>query len=304
MSKKTNNNNRLFYSLMAIAGLLVFIPARLTQKANHSISYIVNLFSSVPYTIVAQSDDSLGEMLEASDPQFELKNNYLAAVNALNNARSELEYQQQFITELANIRSEYSLGRAMLIRSHVTAEDSSVIRRAKVIDRGSNDFIVPGLIALASASAQFSTDSGQGDLTGDPVTNAVWKTAVAGLVKEVRTSSSVIQLINDPAFTANVVIRPAFQRDVSFLTEGVLYNDGSGKIHIKHVETSSVVMPGDGVFLKASEQTLPVDIILGYVDLCNYDPDNAVLWNITVKPAVDLSDIKDVVVIRKNNELQ
>lgn len=221
-----------------------------------------------------------------------MKAQYLAVLSELNNARSEIEYQKRFIQELANIRSDLSLARAILVRSHITAVDSSVSRKCRIIDRGSNDYIRPGLIALASVSSSYTEGASTNDI--------VWKSAVAGRVIEVRPNSSVIQMINDPAFTATVTIKPALNRGLDFATEGVVYTDRSGNIHVRHVETSSEVLPGDTVFLKASEHTLPVDVIIGYVAECSYDPDNAVLWNITVAPALDLSDVSDVVVVCHN----
>ncbi len=297
MAKSNKIKTRIFYFLLFLSGVAIFLPGRFTDKLNFMASGITNLFSGKPHALAAEVNDSISEIVDASDPESELKKQYQSALIELNNVKSEIEYQRQFIRELANIRTDLSLGRAILVRSHIAADDSSVTRKCKILDRGSNDYIRPGLIALAGCPDSFTP--------GDPqnaVNEITWKSAVAGRVIEARPDSSVVQMVNDQAFSANVVIKPAFNRGEVTGTDGVLHNDGSGMIHIKHVETSSEVLPGDPVFLKASEHTLPVDVIIGYVAECSYDPDNAVLWNITVRPAIDLTDVKDVVVICRENE--
>ena len=292
MAKNNTFKTRFFYFLLVISGVLIFIPGKITNRMNISISELTNYVTKTPYSLASDANSALDDIVDATDPASELKDQYVAAQNEINNLRAEIAYQKQFIYELANIRTELSLGRAILVRTHISADDSSVSRNYKVLDRGSNDYIRPGLIALASSDENIISS-----IVDDVANEIAWKSAVVGRIVDVNPNSSSMQVINDPAFTVNVVIKPAFNRGLEFVTEGLLYTDGSGKIHIKHVETSSEVLPGDPVFLKASEHTLPVDVIIGYVAQCTYDPDNAVLWNIVVRPAKDLSDIKDVVVV-------
>ena len=288
---KTSTKIRLLYLLLFVSAICILLPGNFTDKANYAISGIINFVSSRPYTLAAETSDQVEDLISNDDQYDILMQKYQALMNELNNTRSEIEYQKRHIEELANIRSEFSFGRAILVRAHISGEESSISRNNKIINRGSRDGLRPGLYALASSEKTLS------EVVGDSPNYAVWKSAVAGKVIDVGIGSSTIQMINDPAFSEAVIVKPAYGRNVEFESEGIIYNNGKGEIKVKHVETSCPVAPGDPIFLKASEKTMPIDVIIGYVAKCNYSPDNAVLWNIIVEPAIDLNDIKDVIIV-------
>ena len=288
---KQSTKIRILYLLLLISAVFVCLPAKFTDKANFAISGIINLVSSKPYSLAAETSSQIEEVIEPNDEYNSLLQRYNSILNELNNTQSEVEYQRRHIEELSNIRSEFSFGRATLVRAHITAEDTSISRNCKIINRGSRDGVRPGLYALASNEVTAEADF------ADRPNYAVWKSAVAGKVIDVGLTSSTVQMINDPAFTESVIVKAAHGRNVDFESEGIIYYEGKGVIKVKHVETTCPVKPGDPIFLKASEKTMPIDVIIGYVESCNYNPDNAVLWNITVQPAIDLNDIKDVILV-------
>ena len=290
-----NIKTRILYLLLFLSVVCILMPEKHTKKANFAISSLINFFTSKPYSLAAETSNKVEEIIQQDDKYDKLLKKYDNLLLELNNTRSEIEYQRRHIEELANIRSEFSFGRATLVRAHISAEDTSISRKNKIVNRGSRDGVRPGLIALASCET-YDTELPQTPNT------AVWKSAVAGKIVSVGISSSIIQMLNDPAFSETVIIKSAYGREENFESEGIIYFDGKGNVKVKHVETSCPVMAGDPIFLKASEKTMPVDVIIGYVSICSYNPDNAVLWNITVKPAVNLSDIKDVIIVFHGTE--
>ncbi len=291
-----NIKTRILYIMLFLSAIFVLLPDKYTNKANFALSSLVEIASSKPYTIASETSDQIEDIIDQDDEYNDLLRKYENLLIELNNTKSEMAYQQRHIEELANIRNEFSFGRATLVRAHISAEDTSISRKNKIVNRGSRDGVRPGLFALATCETYEESN------TSENPTATVWKSAVAGKIISVSLTSSAIQMLNDPAFSETVIIKSGRGRQDSFESEGVIYCDGKGNIKVKHVETNCPVKPGDPIFLKASEKTMPIDIIIGYVSNCDYNPDNAVLWNITVQPAVNLSDIKDVIIVFHGSE--
>ena len=63
------------------------------------------------------------------------------------------------------------------------------------------------------------------------------------------------------------------------------------------VSANYAVKVGDAVMVRADGDVLPVEMVLGYVRSCRHAEQQPWMWQIEVTPAVDLQNLRQVIVV-------
>ncbi len=186
-------------------------------------------------------------------------------VRQLENVKSDLEAQleteRHHLEQLQGLRRQLPLERVYWVSARtLTNSDEDRI----TIDRGTSDGVMTDLYAL-------------------------WDNAVIGCIKSTSSHRSVIELISSPESLLTV--------RVGTLTNPVtLAGQGQGRLKITNAQWDSPIKVGDPVYLEASK-ALATEIIVGHIKSCKRDEHEALLLDIEVEPATDLTRLPGVSVV-------
>jgi len=260
------------------------LPLRVTNSVDHVLSMLVTPFSkgsrdlAVPINKLRR-DRSSG--ISAKSYQ-QLENQFV-------NTRQELRYYQKLTEQLSMVRQQLGLERVKFIVARVTGSDTSNLREVKYLDRGASDQVQMGQAVLSCVETAKGGD-------GKAEAKDIYRMAVVGqIVGEAGKVTSNLQLVSDPGFCQKVVIEPNWQRGENWRAEGLLKGKGMGQIEVTMISTRDPVQPGDTVLSQLKD--LSVEMIIGTVMSCRPQENNRVEWQISVRPAVDLYNLREVVVV-------
>ncbi len=278
------SSRQLFVYLMIGAVVCFLLPLRVTNSVDHVLSMLVTPFSkgsrdlAVPINKLRR-DRSSG--ISAKSYQ-QLENQFV-------NTRQELRYYQKLTEQLSMVRQQLGLERVKFIVARVTGSDTSNLREVKYLDRGASDQVQMGQAVLSCVETAKGGD-------GKAEAKDIYRMAVVGqIVGEAGKVTSNLQLVSDPGFCQKVVIEPNWQRGENWRAEGLLKGKGMGQIEVTMISTRDPVQPGDTVLSQLKD--LSVEMIIGTVMSCRPQENNRVEWQISVRPAVDLYNLREVVVV-------
>jgi len=278
------SSRQLFVYLMIGAVVCLLLPLRVTNSVDHVLSMLVTPFSkgsrdlAVPINNLRR--DRSSEISAKSYQQLE---------NQFVNTRGELRYYQKLTEQLSMVRQQLGLERVKFIVARVTGSDTSNLREVKYLDRGASDQVQMGQAVLSCVETAKGGD-------GKTEAKDIYRMAVVGqIVGEAGKVTSNLQLVSDPGFCQKVVIEPNWQRGENWRAEGLLKGKGMGQIEVTMISTRDPVQPGDTVLSQLKD--LSVEMIIGTVMSCRPQENNRMEWQISVRPAVDLYNLREVVVV-------
>ncbi|MCL5964920.1 MAG: rod shape-determining protein MreC [Deinococcus sp.] len=129
--------------------------------------------------------------------------------------------------------------------------------------------------------------SNQGLRVGMPVTSTA---GLVGIITEVTPTGAVVRTILDPESRVGVRLMDAPGR-------GIAYGQPPGKLRAEFAAEAKV-KPGDWVLSGALQGLFPAGIRVGQVEEVIPHPPGALRQEVVVKPAVSLSLLEEVVVLR------
>lgn len=194
------------------------------------------------------------------------ENERLRIENALN---AETSRENELLTGLLQTRS--SLG-YQTVTATVIARESSEFRRLVVLDRGTNDGIAVGDVAIVAGRA------------------------LAGRVTEVGPDSAKVVLLTDGEFTV------IGQTTATVATGEVIGQLGAGVLVMRQIDSSETVVIGDEVVTAGIElgggvrSPYPKGLLLGQVIDVRRDA-NDVVQTAYLQPAADIDKLEYVLVI-------
>ena len=201
------------------------------------------------------------------------------------------------IEETAEIRRTLPAVRLEFILAPVIGRDSCTWSRTLAVGRGRSAGVRPGQLVLSPTTRLVAGGSRDGIEEGDAVLSGA---RLVGRVAEVGPFHSVIRLLTDPdsVMRAQVVGRrgdSAF-RSASGILRGSL--SGSTRLRLEYVHRRREVREGDTVLSAGYGGVLPRPVVVGTVE--RVEPARLpLLWDVTVKPAADLSSLRRVVILRE-----
>jgi len=285
----------LFAYLMVGSFVCLLLPSRLTNKLDHLCTSLIAPFSksSRDLTLVVSAPLRHGAEQQVSAKDYQdLQQEYHLAQNRLVNVSQELRYQKEQAQQLAGLRQQLSMEQVNFLSAHITGSDTGNVSHVKILDQGSMQQVSAGQIALGVVHSEGA--DGDGD-SGDSVPD-IYQMAVVGRIIDTALGTSRLQLITDARFQVPVEIRPRWNRQQNWRVKGIMKGRGTWDMTVELVSANYPVMAGDPVLIRAGTDTLPETMLIGFVHQCKRDDKNAVLWQVEVEPAVDLNNLRKVII--------
>jgi rod shape-determining protein MreC len=245
-----------------IGFFFLFAPQNLTNKFQFAFARIFRgpLNASRSFSLSTHSNQPLSGTVTRRE--YNRLQNYLA------NVTKELTQEREKIKKLSGIHDRRPLEGANLvfadiITASVNGEDDELI-----INRGTDDALEKGQFVLGDNS-------------------------IIGTISAVTSRTAEVRLITNPA--SKIPVRIA-QLDVERLMQGT----AGDSARILLLPTKHKVHIDDVVYACKKPGFLDAPMIAGTVAQCKKGDENPLLWDITVRPACDVTKLTDVAVIILN----
>jgi rod shape-determining protein MreC len=113
---------------------------------------------------------------------------------------------------------------------------------------------------------------------------------IVGKLRDVFPHTSQLLLINDSSSGAGVLLE-------STRIRGILRGTASGQVEINNLTQDSRIKPGEQVVTSGGDQVFPRGLPVGTIESIEPDPQHQPYTAITIKPAANLSQLEEVLVI-------
>lgn len=113
---------------------------------------------------------------------------------------------------------------------------------------------------------------------------------IVGKIRETMKHTSQILLINDPTSGAGVLL-------ASTRIRGILHGSQDGHVVINNLTPDSRIKPGEKVLTSGGDQIYPRGLNVGTIQSITPDPDHQPYTLIAIKPAANLFQLEEVLVI-------
>ncbi len=254
-------SNRMLVVWLTLGGfILLLVPERITSKFHGAFASIFRLPLKMGRAV------SLSTQMVDS-PHKELQNRQAQYLNHIDNLTAQLEDKLRQIESLSGLRQrQNALEGAALLEADVISASLEGPRNELIINRGQNDGLEAGNFVIGDNS-------------------------VIGVISDIWPRTSKVQLITDigskTSVTINGLDKPAW-----------MFGGGDGYSQILWVKNK--IQPGTSVISEKQPGKLDCSMVIGKVTSSERNNQNALLWNITVKPACDILMLRSVTVIIMN----
>jgi len=116
---------------------------------------------------------------------------------------------------------------------------------------------------------------------------------IVGKVLRVFPSTSLVLLINDPTSGAGVILEKS-------RLQGILKGSANGATMLHNVMSDEKVQPGDRIVTSGGDRIFPKGLPVGTI--ASVGPGQDLFYNIRVRPAANLNQLEEVLVITKMDE--
>ncbi|GAF84958.1 unnamed protein product [marine sediment metagenome] len=137
-----------------------------------------------------------------------------------------------------------------------------------IINRGINDGLAKGQLVLGHYS-------------------------IIGTISDLDSRTARVRLVTDP--TSKIAVKIA-----ELNVGGIMQGNGNNSAKIQLLPIKHKIKIGDIVYVRKKPGFLDTSMIVATVAQCKRDGENALLWDITVKPACDIQRLNNVAVIIMN----
>jgi cell shape-determining protein MreC len=297
-ARRKHNRHTLLFALLLVALVGMLLPARITGK-------FINLVQVIaPFQDWAgRSADSAGAVVSPSDPApsakdwQRLQRENAALRHQLAALSGNFEQLERDFAAAAGIR-RLGLSGGKLIPARVVAEDALPWRESRLVNAGLLSGIRRG---SAVASNLFTIAPERADAVA-PGKMVLSGEVLVGFVEQVGTHTARVRMLTDRQTQLKVTI--ARYRDGVFHpldAEFYLVGTGGRQLEVRDVDHRYIrnesIQVGDSVITVAGSRHLPVALTVGEIKAITPDPDNSLLYRLTVDPPVAGDDLRSVFVI-------
>jgi rod shape-determining protein MreC len=113
---------------------------------------------------------------------------------------------------------------------------------------------------------------------------------IVGKIRDVFPHSAQVLLVSDPSSGAGVIL-------ASTRIRGILRGTSSGGVQINNLTADSRIKPGEQVITSGGDLVFPRGIPVGVIESIEPDPQHQPYTAITIKPAANLTELEEVLVI-------
>ena len=296
MAGKRHNqtsSKKVFTWLMVLSVVAVLLPRRLTDGLDFVLTSTLKPMTSLSRGWGLSVTKNLEFAEPGSVPIDQYRQLEERTKRQRNNLLQEIRQLKEWNAALTGLRQTFGMAQASFIIAGVIGSDTSNGRRIEHLNQGVEAGVEVGQIVLGMDPHDGSSDQTSGQ--------SISQMFVVGRIKQAGSKggrSTKLELLNNSGFRLPVVIVPRQGRQEDWRGQGVLEGHGMGRIVVKMVEIEGhAVQPGDIVMACSDPRRLPVEMVIGSVGDCQADRSNPLLWEIQVKPAVDLHQLGQLVIV-------
>lgn len=265
-------NNRvpdrvLFISLFLTGLIFLFAPQKITGKFQFAFARVLYWPLSIGRDI-SLSTCGLMASAEGSPQGVVSRARYNKLHNRLANMTEWLKQERQKVEVLSGLRNRTVWQGVDFVLADVITSVNDKLHNELIINRGSEDGLTAGQYVMADES-------------------------IIGTICKVDTRTAGVRLITDPASQIAVKIE-------GLNKDRILQGTGDNSAKVKLLPTKYKVEVDEVVYAQKKPGFLSTPIIVGTVAQCEGNKDNPLLWDITVKPAFDITSLTEVSVIVMN----
>jgi len=254
-------SGRILFVWFMLTGLILFLsPQSLTSKLQLAFSRIFRHPLSLGTNISLPHAQRL--------PSQEISRTDTRYKNYIANLRKQLFIVHRKLEQLSGIRNRLPLEGAIIIPADIITATHESSQCRLVINRGKDDGIKKGQFVLSENS-------------------------IIGTINSTDDRQADVLLFTDPRSKIEVQIQ---NLDIYRVMQGT----GTDNAEISLVSTDYKIKKGQNVFVRRKPGLLDTPIVIGKVDTVKNDPQKPWLWDITVKPACNMQNLKAVAVIIMN----
>lgn len=113
---------------------------------------------------------------------------------------------------------------------------------------------------------------------------------IVGKLRDVFPHTAELLLINDPTSGAGVILQTNRIR-------AIIHGSANGRVEITNLTQDSRIKPGERVITSGGDQVFPRGLTVGTIESVAVDPDHQPYTLITLKPAANLFQLEEVLII-------
>jgi cell shape-determining protein MreC len=226
-----------------------------------------------------------------------------ARLAALEQACRRLRLENARLREELTLSEKY--GVSPVASPVQSSRDVATVVRAAVISRGAQSVAVEQFLSSGHSQGIAESDVvldeaaprlDQGSEAGvEPESDVLIGRCVVGRIASVGHWTSALEPITDPRYRGLAqIIRPSDQGG-SFGAEGILIGQGTEFLKLTDVPSTQSVRVGDEVYTSDRDRRFPIPLYYGRVVRVEEAGRN---WDISVRPAVRIGDLKTVAVLK------
>ncbi|MCH7813230.1 MAG: rod shape-determining protein MreC [Planctomycetes bacterium] len=284
---------RLLGLLLAASVVALLLPTSITGRLMNLVQVLVPVQDGM-----TRAADRVGDALasDAADVPAADHEQLARQADALRHRVASLSARiaelEQANRELTGIRGRGLGPRGTLIPARVVADDLLAWRESALIDAGTLRGVQRG---AAVASGWFSIDAGAADglENGLAVLSAE---VLVGWIEHAGTHTARVKRLSDPESAMAVSIGRFDEQGFSAVggatpVEFWLRGAGDGRLEVIEVDHRYIegdqpaVLPGDWVVTVPGDPRLPAVLTIGSIDHIRRDPDNGLLYDLSVESA-------------------
>jgi cell shape-determining protein MreC len=206
--------------------------------------------------------------------------------------RDELNLAEKYGVSPASALVHTSVDVQTVVRAAVISQGAQSIAAEQFLNSGRLQGLAEADVALDDAAPLLDQGSEAGV---EPELDVLIGRCVVGRIASVGRWSSALEPITDPRYRGLAqIIRPSDQGG-SFGAEGILAGQGTELLKLADVPTTQSVRVGDEVYTSDRDRRFPIPLYYGRVVRVEEAGRN---WEISVRPAVRVSDLKTVAVLK------
>ncbi len=293
-SLRKRSRTRILAVVLLLCAVVIFISSKLTGGVSGILQVLVPVQHAMSSLIPAGGAEPVQLSAEEAG---ELRRKLREYEHRLASMSARIADVQERNEELSGIRTRGFEG-GRLIHAKIVAADSLPWRDSRLLDQGT----LVGVGHRDTVISHFFVTVGEDDGVLDGMSILSGETLL-GEITDVSTHTSRVLLVTDPAARPRLVQigRHASEKFTFVPADFMLRGVGGNRMEVQGVShrfiDQKTIEVGDTVMTSASDDRLPVQVVIGKVVDIRPDDDNGVLYDLVVEPLVDATKLKRAYVV-------
>ena len=259
------SNGSLFLTWLIAGVIILLLPQNTTSKVWDTFRATFNPLLRIGRNVKPETPS-----MSLNPDEAVTRDRYQQLWKDCQNLKVTLEKLHEEYDNLAMVRSNLPRPYSGLVLAQAIGPAGNYAHEI-VINKGSDDGIKVGQYVLSAK-----------------------KNSIVGEVRQTWQRNAKVRMLTDSNQTMEIVIRRSRNpKDILWMMSG----DGKTNCKISNLEKEERVDIGDVVFAATQPGYLNVPIVIGEVIAVEPDDDHPLLWDITVQPVEDMTQLSDVAVI-------